>query len=652
MFEIVSGLAVADALGFLAAWPLCHSRCLARGRTDEVEGGFDRPAEFDLIPHCLIFDGMNEQSHTVESSPSFGWRSRLITVCVVIGWVLMVARLIHLQAAQRQLLNNRVTRQNTFSEIIPARPGEILDRNGHVLAMTATRDSLYAVPNRIDDPADFVWKVSQVLSIDATRLHERLVKYSNRQFLWVQRRITPEQASGLRSLGLPDQAWGFRREYLRQYPQGPYAAHVLGIRDIDNIGHGGLEQSLDDLIRGQDGRRAMVRDARGLVMEVTTENSQPPIHGQTVLCSLDLLLQIRVEQHLQQLVERWAPKGACAIVMEPKSGEVLAMASAPGFDPNEPGKAKNDAWKNLAVSAVFEPGSTFKPFIVAWALQHQKLKQDEMIGCFNGAYRMGPRILHDHHAYSELSVEDVLVKSSNIGMARIAERIGLKSLFAATSAFGFGTRTGIELPGEIDGLVRDQENWDEYSLGSIPMGHELAVTPLQLIAAHAALANGGRLMRPRLLLNTTADSTTPSPLSGIITVEAASQLESAIIDPEIADWIVRQPMTQVVERGTGKVARVPDLSVFGKTGTAQKVDPTTGRYSNRTHVCSFVCGAPSHNPRAVVLVMVDEPTASGAHYGGTVAAPTAKAILLDALARSQHWDERFTSSPQDVRAIR
>lgn len=588
---------------------------------------------------------------TPEDTPS-SWRSNLVTCCVVLGWLVLMARLIHLQAAQRQLLNNRVTRQSRFTETVPARPGEILDRNGHVLAMTVTRDSLYAVPSKIEDVSDFVWKVSQVLSVDASNLHERLLKHSERHFLWVKRRVTPVEAEGLRLLDLPKHTWGFRREYLRQYPQGAYAAHVLGIRDIDNVGHGGLEESLDDLIRGVDGQRAMVRDARGLVMEVATEKSQTPIHGQTVLCSLDLILQVSVEQHLKQLVERWKPIGACAIVMEPKTGEVLAMASAPSFDPNHPGRVPEDAWKNLAVSAVFEPGSTFKPFIVGWAVEQGKLKPDEMIRCFNGAYRMGPRILHDHHSYSELSVEDVLVKSSNIGMARIAERIGLGSLHSATVAFGFGSRTGIELPGEISGLVRDRKDWDEYSLGSIPMGHEIAVTPLQLITAHAALANGGKLIRPHLLLDTSSDASAPSPLAEIKTVEAVPNLESNLVDAKIADWLVQQPMTQVIERGTGKIAAVTGLKIFGKTGTAQKIDAATGGYSNSRHVCSFVCGAPADDPRVLVLVMVDEPTAQGAHYGGTVAAPTAKSILLDALSRSQHWGEQMTVRPEYDLSIR
>ena len=562
------------------------------------------------------------------------------------GWTIMIGRLVYLQGSQGHSLNTRVTRQSSFTEVVPARPGEILDRNGHVLAMTVTRDSLYVVPAEIEDPASFVWQVCSVLNVNADELFERLTRDPDRQFIWVQRRISSKDAARIRRLGLPERTWGFRREYLRQYPQGAYAAHLLGLRDIDNFGHGGLEQSLDDLIRGRDGTRVMTRDARGIVIEVEAARSETPQHGQTVLSTLDILTQVQAERELDKLVQRWQPQGASVIVMEPHTGEVLAMASRPGFNPNAPAEVPADAWTNLAVSAVFEPGSTFKPFIVAWAIENGLLKPDDMIPCSNGAYRMGRRILHDHHAYSQLSVENVLVKSSNIGMARIGERLGVQGLYRATAAFGFGTRTGIELPGEVGGLVRPKADWDEYSIGSIPMGHELAVTPLQLITAHAALANGGRLVRPHLLLGSSPEQTQPSPLSGIETVAATPTLESQIVHADVADWLVRHPMKGVVERGTGKSARIDGLSIFGKTGTAQKPDPEAGGYSNSKHFCSFVCGAPAEHPQVLVLVMVDEPTAAGSHYGGTVAAPTAAGILEFALQRLPHISGRMTVRPE------
>ncbi len=582
--------------------------------------------------------------HTPKTNRS--WRFSLISVFIVLGWAALVTRLIQLQGAQRQLMNDRVTRQSIFSEVIPARPGEILDRNGQVLAMTIPCDSFFAVPDEIEDPWNFAWQVGPILNLNTDELYHRIADNADKRFVWIQRRISDEKVSAIRSLNLPKEAWGLRREYQRQYPQGGYASHVLGIRNIDNVGQGGLEQSLHEVIRGVDGNRVMTRDARGKVMEVAAERSESPKHGQTVISTIDLLTQIETERQLDLLVEEWKPVGACAIVMEPHSGEILAMASRPAFHPDSLLNVPDAAWKNLAVSAVFEPGSTFKPFIVGWAIEHNALAFDEMIDCSFGVYRMGPRVLHDHHSYGALSVEDVLVKSSNIGMAKIGERIGLESLYEATRAFGFGRRTGVELPGELSGLLRPASQWNIYSLGSIPMGQELAVTPLQLITAHAALANGGRLIRPRLLKR--KNSTENGAVSNQQIAEPGADVQSVVLDAQIAEWLVREPMKQVVERGTGKSARIPGISMFGKTGTAQKLDLLTGTYSDTAWVVSFICGAPAENPEVLVLVMVDEPTAPGIHYGGTVSAPAASQILQFAVTRARSLQISRSASDETV----
>lgn len=585
--------------------------------------------------------------HTAEVPVFRSPRVQFLSFLIVCAWIAILGRLIHLQGAQRTLMNDRVARQSLFSEVIPARPGEILDRNGHVLAMTIMCDSLYAVPCEIDNLWEFSWKVSSCLNLNADELYQRLQDNSDKQFLWIKRRMDESQMTAFRALQLPRAAWGLRREYLRRYPQGGYASHVLGIRDIDNEGRGGLEQGLNDSIRGEDGRRVMTRDARGIVMEVAAEQSRPPQHGQSVVSTIDLMIQIRTEEHLDQLMDQWKPLGACAIVMEPHSGEILAMVSRPAFRPDSLINLDPAAWKNLAISAVFEPGSTFKPFIVGWALEHRKLGRDEMIDCSFGAYRMGPRILHDHHSYGALSVEDVLVKSSNIGMARIAERIGLESLYEATCSFGFGRRTGIELPGELPGLVQPFKRWNIYSLGSVPMGQELAVTPLQLITAHAAIANGGKLIRPRLVRSNDGDS--------VNLVAPTVDVETPLLSSDHCNWLVQHPMKGVVERGTGKSAKTPGISMFGKTGTAQKLDPDTGTYSDHAWVLSFLCGAPAENPEVLVLVMVDEPSENGVQYGGTVAAPAAAKILQSTLERMPQLrfdrkqntgNERLTVSPK------
>jgi cell division protein FtsI (penicillin-binding protein 3) len=564
----------------------------------------------------------------------FHGRSVFVCCFVFLGWAVLLARLIQLQGAQRVLMNDRVARQSTFSETIAARPGEILDRNGHVLAMTVTRDSLYAIPDAIADKHQFAWQVSSVLNLNTDEVLRKLEENAERQFVWIRRRMTEKQLQDFRALNLPRETWGLRREYQRQYPQGSYAAHVLGIRDIDNAGRGGLEESLHDVIRGQDGSRVMTRDARGIIIEVAAERSVAPVHGRTVMSTLDLPMQMETERQLQLLVDKWKPVGACAVVMDPLTGEILAMASRPTFDPNQLEEAKENTWNNLAVSAVFEPGSTFKPFVVGWALQHHQITRSDVIHCGYGQHRMGRRILHDHHSYGELSVEDVLVKSSNVGMAKIAEKMGLEELYRCTVAFGFGRRTGIELPGELPGMLHPLKKWTDYSLGSVPMGQELAVTPLQLITAHAALANGGRLLRPSLLKDASNETSGGALLTSVTTAPRSATVESSILDGDVCEWIVEHPLKQVVERGTGKSAKIKGMSLFGKTGTAQKLDPETGLYSDRAWVVSFLCGAPAESPKALVLVMVDEPTAKGVHYGGTVAAPCASAILRYAMQRT------------------
>ncbi|HUG91633.1 MAG TPA: penicillin-binding protein 2, partial [Planctomycetaceae bacterium] len=370
---------------------------------------------------------------------------------------------------------------------------------------------------------------------------------------------------------------------------------------------------------------------------------QAPRHGDSLMLTLDTVLQLLVEDELDRLFDEWKPNGACVTVMDPATAEVLAMASRPAFDPNDPSRVPAAAWKNLNLASMYEPGSTFKPFVVAWAMERGLLRADEQFDCERGAWRMGRRVLHDHHPYGVLSVTDILVKSSNIGMAKIGQRLGNGGLYDATIAFGFGRRTGIELPGELHGLVRPLPQWTSYSIGSIPMGQELAVTPLQLLTAHAALANGGTLVRPRIVVHrgrSPAQDVARLPTERLPALSitgpgpddaAPTAVVSRTVSPQVASWLVREPMQEVVRRGTGRNAQIADSAVFGKTGTAQKTDPDSGAYSPTGHVCSFIGGAPPENPRVLVLVVVDEPTVAGDHSGGTVAAPAAGRILENVL---------------------
>ena len=681
---------------------------------------------------------------------TLAWRTRFLVVGVCGLWMILGVRLVQLQWFSRQKFSEQVEDQSTSWEDIAARPGDILDREGRLLATSIAAKSFFVVPSQLTRQPkqwELVQAIAEAVGQDADQLQARIAAHSKKHFLWVSRRITDDDSlAKLYALEPPKkgpQLFGFRDEFLRQYPQGHFAAHVLGGRDVDGVGRGGIEQTLNSMLAGKPGRRRLMLDSRLRVIEVQTDLSQPPQHGRSVTLTLDTIVQMHVEEELDRVMEKWHAKHAAAIVLDPKTGEVLAMASRPTYDPNDLTHVSIEAWKNQAIAAIWEPGSTFKPMIVGWGIEHGFIRRDESFHCENGLFRMGSRELHDHHKYGVLSLTDVLVKSSNIGMAKVGQRMGNAELYQAAVTFGFGRRTGIELPGELSGMLAPLKKWTSYSTGSIPMGQEIAVTPIQLLAAHAALANGGTLISPHLVR---AGRTQPigrpwaeKPDRGERTADADSLLQqisfqsaaasrrvrsfanpglaepqeetdfsdlpreqpivrerrslnsidprelgtrnselgtsiddrfdltddgraeqespldrdeilqevpafandadsplaapviSTTISADVARWLVQTPMTEVIKRGTGKKARLDDYTVFGKTGTAQKRDPKTGKYSNRLHVSSFVGGAPAANPRVLVAVMVDEPSSSGEHFGGDIAAPPAREMIHKSL---------------------
>lgn len=562
-------------------------------------------------------------------------RIRFAALMIFGLWMIVVGRLYVVQCDQAAELTSYATRQQLTEVTVPARPADIVDRSGRLLATTIVAPSLFVDPQRLDVDDAFIETLAETLGLDAVELSQRISRHSDKRFLWVKRRITDDEAEAVQLLDWPDSAYGFRDEFLRRYPQGHVASHVLGYRNIDGEGRGGVEQSLNDLIEGVPGKRKLVRDAIGRIVEVAFDPDSEPRRLDAVQLTLDLSIQMFAEKALDDVVREWKPAGACAIVMEPHTGDILAMASRPTYSLSDMAHVPENAWRNQAISIVYEPGSTFKPFIVAEALEAGLIQRDEVFDCENGEYRMGPRVLHDHHAYDKLSVTDVLVKSSNIGMAKIGERMTNRGLYQATIKFGFGRPTGIDLPGELSGILRPLREWNGYSTGSIPMGHELAVTPLQLVTAQSALANGGQLIVPRILKGVQGQGMV-STRSFQTSLEDPSLFEPAsIVRPtvsaDVAGWVIRQPMTEVVARGTGQRAKIPGYTVFGKTGTAQKTDPATGEYSKTLHSSSFICGAPARDPRVIVLVVVDEPQSGSTHYGGTIAAPAAAKILSRSL---------------------
>jgi cell division protein FtsI (penicillin-binding protein 3) len=544
-----------------------------------------------------------------------GW-----VVCFVgVAWLLVIGRLVQLQVWQQVALGNRAVRQREFVEEIAPRPGDILDRQGRLLATTVRARSLFVIPSHIPKPWTAAQELSTALHLDGDELFERLGRHADKHFLWIKRRLSDEEADRIRDLNLPGDWWGFRDEFRRVYPQGAVAAQTVGLRDIDGIGRGGVEESCDEQLRGTAGRRVLKHDALGRVIDVVDDPKRPASDGQSVRLTLDTVVQLFVERELDKLIAEWHPENCCAVVLDPQSGDVLAMASRPTFDPNHPEAASPEAWTNRVIADMYEPGSTFKPCMVAYGLDQGVLHTTDTFDCEYGQYRMGRRLLHDHHGYGTLNLRDVLVKSSNIGMAKIGERLTNDRLHAAATAFGFGRKTGIELPGELPGILRPLNQWTSYSTGSIPMGHEIATTPLQLITAHAAIANGGTLNRPRLVISHDRD------------LAELRQTGQPIVARDVARWLIEVPMHEVVTRGTGRKAQVPGYDIFGKTGTAQKLSPQGG-YQHGRYIASFVCGGPVAEPRAIVLVVVNQASAEGGEaFGGRVAAPVAAEILRQTL---------------------
>jgi len=590
----------------------------------------DDRRKFSLLPESLkkwlLKFWKKPVSH---AEPEFSPARRLLflTLALFAGWGIVTFRLVGMYFGESQLMKDHLARQQTATETIRARPGDILDRNGRLLATSVDLQSLYVVPRKIGDRDQFVRKLASVLSLSPESLKQKIEKHRDKGFLWIARRLDPAVSKAIHDLQLNKETYGFRREYKRSYPNGSLAVHLLGLRDIDGEGHGGIEQAYQKTLSGQAGQRIIVRDARNRVIHLYEDSKQPVVQGKTIQLTIDLRMQKIIEQELDHLMKTWQPRGCCAILCDPQSGDILGLCSRPTFNPEEAKTFRDDAWMNRAIAWAYEPGSTIKPLIVSSALRQKVISTDSTLHGHWGEYRMGNRLLHDTHAYGQLSLAEVLIKSSNIGMAQIGEKMTNAGLYESLQRFGFGLRTGSGLPGELTGTVRPLSRWNQYSTGSIPMGQELSVTPLQMITAHTVLANGGIYQQPRFVLK--IDRKDPR--------SVVPGLQMRLMDSEISRWIVRDPMRRVMSEGTGRKVNRKELDLFGKTGTSQLFDLETRRYSSTKTVCSFVCGIPAENPKLLVLVAVDQPTLGRNHYGGTVAGPTAVEILSKTAPLQEFW---------------
>jgi cell division protein FtsI (penicillin-binding protein 3) len=536
-----------------------------------------------------------------------------VLVRVAFIWAaLIAARLIQLQVIQHPKFAEMAREQQQKEEEIKAPRGAILDRYGQRLAMSLPAESVVVDPLRVPDVSVAADVLSKVLNLDAGELLARLKTAvdDQRGFLWVKRKITREEAKRLRDLNLE---WiEFRTESQRFYPNRSLAAHVIGSVDFQEDGNGGVEQSLNDQLAGHSGEMLVTEDVqrRGFASKVEDQ----PQPGQDVRLTIDSRIQFVAEQELAKMVALHHAKSGSLVAMDPRTGDILAMANVPTFDPNEPPTSgKLAARENLAVSAPFEPGSVYKVITLSSALETTHLRPESMINCGNGSITLFGRVIHDHSRYASLSMADVLARSSNIGAINIGLQVGDKNLYNYIRRFGFGKKTGIPLPGESAGMVRPLRVWQKSSIGSVAMGHEIGVTALQLAQACTVIATGGLLLKPRLLM----DAPRVEPIRVL-------KPETAITMRSMMEGVVIKPY------GTGhKYARLVGYTSAGKTGTAQIYDNRIHQYTHMYNA-SFMGFAPVTNPRIVIVVTING-TEGTVGYGGPTSAPVFREVAAAGL---------------------
>jgi len=535
---------------------------------------------------------------------------------ILIWGCLILIQLFRLQVVHHGDYLRAALRQQEETVEIAAPRGSIFDRSGQLLAGSVKRDSVYIDPLQVPDLQVACEILSGVLAIDRAALRDRIESYAaNRKgFMWVARAIEPEQYERLHSLPLN---WiRFAQESRRNYPRSTLAAHVIGAVDSEEIGQWGLEKSLQSDLRGLPGSVRVLTDAKGRGIDSNEETAPRP--GVAVTLSIDERIQLPAQDAIARAVQDARAESGSVVVMDPYHGDILAIASYPPFDPNQPpGHGENPTARfNHAISVPFEPGSVFKVITLSAALETTGLKPSSMINCHNGSFTLAGRTVHEaHRGFGVIPMEEVLAKSSNIGAIQIGLTVGAPKLYEYVRRFGLGARTGVPLPAESPGMVRKLSKWRTTSLMSVSMGHEVGVTTLQLAQACSAVANGGLLVPPRLILKK-GDQATP--------VAAAHR----ILKPETA-ITMRKMMEGVVLNGTCKKARLSGYSTAGKTGSAQIFDYATGRYTHNYNA-SFMGFAPVTNPAIVVVVTLNG-THGTAGFGGAVAAPVFHEVAAEAL---------------------
>lgn len=544
-------------------------------------------------------------------------RTEAVFSVFLIFLLLCITRLIYIQFFHSRYLAGIAKKQhNLFVELEPVR-GTIYDSGLKKQAVNIPVDSLYAVANemRPEDKEAAVGELSSILNLDEAYLRERLGR--DKSFIWIARKITPEQSEALRRLNL--KGLDFLKESRRSYPNSYLAAQVIGFAGLDNTGLEGLEVYYDKYLKGEAGWAIFLRDAHQKRLDLWAKMVLSK-DGYDLLLTIDETIQYIAERELGKVFEKYHAKAASIIVMDPHTGAILALANRPGFDLNAYSRTGNEQIRNRAICDLFEPGSVFKIVTAAAALEEKKVTEEDRFFCENGSYRVANHTLHDHRPHGWLTFREVIEQSSNIGTVKTAQILGPELLYKYVKLFGFGSKLGIDLPGEISGMVKEPRAWSKTTIGAIPMGQEVGVTVLQLASAISVIANGGQLMRPYVVQEVrdkygeTIKKVPPVMIRKVISLETANR--------------VKKILGGVIEDGTGKMAKIPGSSAAGKTGTAQKLEPN-GSYSHNKFIASFIGFAPLEEPLVAIVVVVDEPRPY--YFGGVVAAPVFKVVASDVI---------------------
>jgi cell division protein FtsI (penicillin-binding protein 3) len=533
-------------------------------------------------------------------------------------FLLIGGRAVQLQVLQGDKLMRLGQRQHLKEWIVLPKRGAVFDRAGEPLALSMESQSVYVRPHRIQEPEKLAQSLARILNIRAAEVREKIT--ADKPFVWVRRQVSSAEAEKVQALNA--EGLGMFYEPNRHYPQGQLAGQLIGFVGRDSEGLEGLELKYNEYVRGETGSSMTERDALGrrvLVQGVEGLHIPP---GSDIHLTLDTSIQHMAEKELEASILKYRAKAGVAVVVEPFTGEVLALANYPSFDPNQYAKQTAEQRRNRAVTDSFEPGSTFKTILAAAALEEGVVGKDDLFYCEMGKYPFAGKIIHDTHPHGWLPFSKILQVSSNIGFTKVAEKLKKDRFFKYIEKFGFGEPTGIDVPGEVSGLLRKPDKWSAVDLATHGFGQGLSATPMQLVMAYAAVANGGFLMRPYVMRRAVS-------AKGEVVLENEPRVVRRVISQKTATLLASMLRDVTTEGGTGMMANVDGFDVAGKTGTAQKADPVHGGYAAKKRVASFVGFVPANQPRLVALVLIDEPEVNV--YGGVVAAPVFRNIAQGAL---------------------